>query len=241
MNNISLIVNAHRRRGAEATTCQARRGYVKYAAPPSLRFVSARRRDGRAPSPACTTTTASMATRTGHRHRQQLRRRPRAGRAPAAAAPRGRRAAESETGPQARRRPAPAPPPRKSDHPRKRRRTSGSRRRAACKCRSTRRRTLRAPVLGDGVGLRAIDDATVARNCVDAIDDAEPSCLRRSYAVLFEPERAAQITKRKDFWPDESIFRSAVASYRDPEMRWRVGAFGAPRTRTAFFRHLPAE
>ena len=30
-------------------------------------------------------------------------------------------------------------------------------------------------------------------------------------------ERAAQITKRKDFWPDESIFVS-VASYRDPEI-----------------------
>ena len=37
-------------------------------------------------------------------------------------------------------------------------------------------------------------------------------------------ERAAQITKRKDFWPDESIFVS-VASYAIPKLRKQSRAF----------------
>ena len=68
------------------------------------------------------------------------------------------------------------------------------------------------PVLGDGVALLRKD----APETYDAIDDATVTQRVLPQSFL-NRERAAQITKTKDIWGDESIFVS-VASYRDPEI-----------------------
>ena len=68
------------------------------------------------------------------------------------------------------------------------------------------------PKLGDGTALRRADAPAI----YDSIDDATVAQRVLPQSFL-NRERAAQITKRKDFWPDESVFVS-VASYRDPEI-----------------------